>query len=71
MTTINNKLANLRSYILHGYIWLFFLRPLLSDPYEHVRDEVKRKCDVIWHQTRLLDLDKVSLKLSSKNLGGL
>ena len=52
--------------------WLFFLWPLLSDPYEHVHDEVKRKRDVIWHQTRLylnwLDLDKVSLKLASKNL---
>ena len=30
-----------------------FLVTLLSDPYEHVRDEVKRKCDVILHQTRL------------------
>ena len=35
------------------YIRLFFLGPLLSDPYEHVLDEVKRKCDIIWHQTRL------------------
>ena len=51
-------------------IWLFVLRPLLSDPYEHVRDEVKEnvtsfgiKRDCNW-----LDLDKVSLKLASKNL---
>ena len=34
-------------------LWLFFLWPLLSDPYKHVRDEVKRKCEVIWHQTQL------------------
>ena len=36
MTTINNKLANLAIYDCS--IWLFFLRPLLSDPYEHVHD---------------------------------
>ena len=45
MTTINNKLANLAIY--GCYIWLFFLWPLLSNPYENVRDEVKRKCDAI------------------------
>ena len=48
---------------MYGYIWLIFLWRLLSDLYEHVRDEVKRKCDVqggfihpgdvIWYQTRL------------------
>ena len=47
---VRDKLGNPAIY---GYIWLFFLWPLLSDPYEHVRDEVKPKCDVIWHQTRL------------------
>ena len=42
--------------VIYGcYIWLFFLWPLLSGPYEfeHVGDKVKQKCDVIWHQTRL------------------
>ena len=50
--------------------WLFFLWPLLSDPYEHVHDEVKWKCDVIGikRDCNWLDLDKVSLKLASKNL---
>ena len=47
-------------------IWLFFVWSLLSDLYEHVRDEVKRKCDVIIFGIRRdcnwLDLDKVSLK---------
>ena len=38
--------------------------PLLSNPYENVRDEVKRKCDVISATV----IDKVSLKLASKNL---
>ena len=69
MTTINNKLVNLA--ICGCSIWLFFLRPLLSDPYEHVHDEVsgnvtsfgiKRGCN--W-----LELDKVSLKLIFKELG--
>ena len=50
------------------YIRLFFWWPLLSDPYEHVRNEVKWNVTSFGIKRDCLDLDKVSLKLASKNL---
>ena len=52
-------------------IYVCYIRlPLLSDPYEHVRNEVKRKCVIlgIKRDCNWLGLDKVSFKLASKNL---
>ena len=50
------------------YIRLFFWWPLLSDPYEHVHNEVKWNVTSFGIKRDCLDLDKVSLKLASKNL---
>ena len=56
---------------IYGYLCFCYIRlPLLSDPYKHVRNEVKRKCDIlgIKRDCNWLGLDKVSFKPASKNL---
>ena len=74
MTTINNKLPNLAIY---GYIWLLYMVVLLVDLCFLIRTNtyvMKRSENgtpfSAKHDCNWLDLDKVSLKLASKNLVG-